>query len=110
MKSGLRRRSSTKLVVVPWWERRRSGSNSSRNSLLLVRSAGTSRRAVNRKRRADRLIKHPWELKARWGCYHAAHARGAEQAMPPGPTLLYQGSGLAASPAPLARETVGARG
>jgi len=46
-----------------------------------------SRRAVKGKRRAERLIKHPWELEARWRCYHAAHARGAEQAMPPGPTL-----------------------
>src|SRR5258708_33919339 len=87
MKSGLRRRSSTKRVVGAWWERRRSVSDSSRNSLRPVRSVGTSRRAVNGKRRADRLIKHPWELEARSGCYHAAHARGAEQAMPPGPTL-----------------------
>ena len=38
-------------------------------------------------KRADRLIKHPWELEARSGCCHVAHARSAEQAMPPGPTL-----------------------
>jgi hypothetical protein len=34
-----------------------------------------------------RLIKHPWELEARSGCDPVAHARSAEQAMPPGPTL-----------------------
>jgi len=38
-------------------------------------------------KRADRLIKHPWELEARSGCCHEAHASGAEQAMPPGLTL-----------------------
>jgi hypothetical protein len=38
-------------------------------------------------RRAERLIKHPWELEARSGCYHAAHARSAEQAMPRESTL-----------------------
>ena len=37
--------------------------------------------------RADRLIKHPWELEARWRGRNVAHARSAEQAMPPGPTL-----------------------
>jgi hypothetical protein len=34
-----------------------------------------------------RLIKHPWELEALWRCYPVAHARSAEQAMPPGLTL-----------------------
>ena len=36
---------------------------------------------------ADRLIKHPWELEARSGCCHVAHARSAEQAMPKESTL-----------------------
>src|SRR5258708_16797262 len=34
-----------------------------------------------------RLIKHPWELEASWRCYPVAHARCAEQTMPPSPTL-----------------------
>jgi hypothetical protein len=38
-----------------------------------------------------RLIKHPWAFEARLGCYHGAHARGAEQAMPPGQTLDWVG-------------------
>ena len=39
------------------------------------------------KRRADRLIKHPWERCGFVAVQPVAHARGAEQAMPPGPTL-----------------------
>ena len=46
---------------------------------------GLDLRKANKESR--RLIKHPWEREARSGCCHVAHARGAEQAMPPGPTL-----------------------
>ncbi len=46
---------------------------------------------VEEGRRAERLIKHPWELEARWSGRIVAHARGAEQAMPPGPTLDWVG-------------------
>src|SRR5260370_35624157 len=41
--------------------------------------------------RADRLIKHPWELEASWRCYDGTHANSAEQAMPPGLTLHRRG-------------------
>jgi hypothetical protein len=37
---------------------------------------------------SQRLIKHPWErCRPGRGAATPAHARGAEQAMPPGPTL-----------------------
>jgi hypothetical protein len=41
--------------------------------------------------RADRLIKHPWELEARCSGSNGAHESLAEQAMPPGPTLARGG-------------------
>src|SRR5260370_30172955 len=49
-------------------------------TLVLALSYGS------RRKRADRLIKHPWELEARSGGCHVAHESLAEQAMPPGPT------------------------
>ncbi len=41
--------------------------------------------------RADRLIKHPWELEARWRGSNGAHASSAEQAMPRESTLARGG-------------------
>src|SRR5258708_2424398 len=91
MKSSLRRHSNTKPGGARSSEHKERGSHLFRSSLLTVNSVGSCNRArAVQGREAGSRQAHqasPGRLEALWRAGQGAHARGAEQAMPPGLTL-----------------------